>query len=95
MTRQISSQQDCTNEGNWIAEASVVKVHASFVFSNKEDPAGLDLHLNLAATFAALVEALDEMATRKVAGCVTLQRQINTLMKSLKENGDGKSANAT
>ena len=48
-----------------------------------------------AATFAALVVALDEMAARKVAGCVIVQREIDALMKSLEGNDDGKPANAT
>jgi ribosomal protein S20 len=47
------------------------------------------------ATFAALVEALDRMAARKVAGCGTVQRELAALVASLEGGDNGNAAKAT
>ena len=48
-----------------------------------------------AATFAALVEALDQMAARKAAGCVTVQRELVALVASFEGGDNGNTAKAT
>jgi hypothetical protein len=37
---------------------------------------------DMAATFAALVKALDRLAARKAAGCATVQRELGALVKA-------------
>jgi hypothetical protein len=48
-----------------------------------------------AATFAALVEALDRMEARKVAGCGTVQRELAALVALLEGGDNGNAAKAT
>ena len=48
-----------------------------------------------AATFAALVEALDRMAARKAAGCGTVQRELAALVALFEGGDNGNAAKAT
>jgi hypothetical protein len=48
-----------------------------------------------AATFAALVEALDQMAARKAAGCGTVQRELVALVESFEGGDNVNTAKAT
>jgi hypothetical protein len=48
-----------------------------------------------AATFAALVEALDRLAARKAGGCATVQRDLVALVASLDGGDNGNAAKAT